>query len=60
MSAGERLRAAMVAEKPLQLVGTVNAYSALLAREAGFRAERSRGGVGIGGRRRGYHPWQLH
>ena len=38
MSAGERLRAAMVAEKPLQLVGTVNAYSALLAREAGFRA----------------------
>jgi methylisocitrate lyase len=38
MSAGERLRAAMAAEKPLQLVGTVNAYSALLAREAGFRA----------------------
>jgi methylisocitrate lyase len=38
MTAGARLKAAMAAEKPLQLVGTVNAYSALLAREAGFRA----------------------
>jgi methylisocitrate lyase len=38
VTAGERLRAAMAAEQPLQLVGTVNAYSALLAREAGFRA----------------------
>ena len=38
MSAGTRLRRAMAAETPLQLVGTVNAYSALLAREAGFRA----------------------
>ena len=37
-SAGVRLKAAMAAETPLQLVGTVNAYSALLAREAGFRA----------------------
>ena len=36
--AGTRLRAAMAAERPLQLAGTVNAYSALLAREAGFRA----------------------
>jgi methylisocitrate lyase len=38
MNAGQRLKAAMAAECPLQLVGTVNAYSALLAREAGFRA----------------------
>ena len=38
LSAGARLKAAMAAETPLQLVGTVNAYSALLAREAGFRA----------------------
>jgi methylisocitrate lyase len=38
MTAGARLKAAMAAERPLQLVGTVNAYSALLAREAGFRA----------------------
>ena len=38
MTAGTRLKAAIAAERPLQLVGTVNAYSALLAREAGFRA----------------------
>jgi len=37
-SAGARLRAAVEAERPLQLVGTVNAYSALLAESAGFRA----------------------
>ncbi|MFO7278051.1 MAG: methylisocitrate lyase [Pseudomonadota bacterium] len=37
-SAGARLRAAVDAERPLQIVGTVNAYCALLAREAGFRA----------------------
>lgn len=37
-SAGARLRAAVDAERPLQVVGTVNAYSALLAQRAGFRA----------------------
>jgi len=37
-SAGDRLRAAVEAEKPLQVVGTVNAYSALLAQRAGFKA----------------------
>src|ERR1017187_3648154 len=37
-SAGARLRAALEAERPLQLVGTINAYSALLAQGAGFRA----------------------
>jgi methylisocitrate lyase len=37
-SAGKRLRAALDAEYPLQIVGTVNAYAALLARTAGFRA----------------------
>jgi methylisocitrate lyase len=37
-SAGARLRAAVDAERPLQIVGTVNAYSALLAERAGFRA----------------------
>jgi methylisocitrate lyase len=35
---GARLRAALDAERPLQVVGTVNAYAALLARTAGFRA----------------------
>ncbi len=38
MTAGLHLRAAMAAEQPLQLVGAINAYTALLAREAGFRA----------------------
>ena len=37
-SAGGRLRAALEQERPLQVVGTVNAYSALLAEAAGFRA----------------------
>jgi len=36
-SAGARLRAAVEAERPLQVVGAVNAYSALLAGKAGFR-----------------------
>ncbi len=38
MSAGVRFRQALEAEKPLQVVGTINAYSALLAEKAGFRA----------------------
>lgn len=38
VSAGARLRAAVDAERPLQIVGTVNAYAALLAQRAGFRA----------------------
>lgn len=38
MSAGARLRAALDAERPLQIVGTINAYTALLAEKAGFRA----------------------
>src|SRR5208283_1951478 len=37
-SAGARLRAAIKAERPLQVAGTVNAYCALLAERAGFRA----------------------
>jgi methylisocitrate lyase len=35
---GARLRAAVKAERPLQVAGTVNAYCALLAERAGFRA----------------------
>ena len=38
MSAGSRFRAALEAEQPLQIVGTINAYTALLAERAGFRA----------------------
>ena len=37
-TAGARLRAAVEAERPLQVVGTTNAYAALLAERAGFRA----------------------
>jgi methylisocitrate lyase len=37
-SAGARLRAALTQEHPLQVVGTINAYTALLAERAGFRA----------------------
>ena len=38
MSAGARFRAALEAEKPLQIAGTINAYSAMLAERAGFKA----------------------
>lgn len=37
-SPGAVFRAALAAEKPLQIAGAVNAYSALQARDAGFRA----------------------
>jgi methylisocitrate lyase len=37
-TAGARLRAAVDAERPLQVVGAVNAYAALLAQQAGFKA----------------------
>jgi methylisocitrate lyase len=35
---GARFRAALAAERPLQIAGAVNAYSGLLAQRAGFRA----------------------
>jgi methylisocitrate lyase len=37
-SPGARLRAAVLEETPLQVVGAINAYCALLAQHAGFRA----------------------
>ena len=37
-SPGARLREAVTAERPLQVAGAVNAYCALLAERAGFRA----------------------
>jgi len=43
-SAGARFRAALNAECPLQIVGTVNAYTALLAQASGFRAIYLSGG----------------
>ena len=48
-SAGERFRAALAAESPLQIVGTINANHALLAKRAGYRAiYLSGGGVAAG------------
>jgi methylisocitrate lyase len=44
ISAGARFRAALEAEQPLQVVGTINAYCALLAQRAGFRALYLSGG----------------
>ncbi len=38
LSAGTHFRAALDAERPLQIAGTINAYCALLAQRAGFRA----------------------
>jgi methylisocitrate lyase len=37
-SPGARFRAALAQEQPLQIAGTINAYAALLAQRAGFRA----------------------
>ncbi len=48
-SAGARFRAAVAAEVPLQVPGTICAYHALLAEKAGFRAiYLSGGGVAAG------------
>ena len=43
-SAGSRFRMAVAEEKPLQVVGAVNAYAALLARAVGFKALYVSGG----------------
>ncbi|NCV42692.1 MAG: methylisocitrate lyase [Actinobacteria bacterium] len=49
MSAGKKFRKALAEEKPLQIVGTINAYHALLASHAGFKAiYLSGGGVAAG------------
>jgi len=48
-SAGVRFRKALVDESPLQIVGTINANHALLAKRAGYRAiYLSGGGVAAG------------
>jgi len=38
MSPGKQFREALLIENPLQIVGTINAYSALLAKHSGYRA----------------------
>lgn len=48
-SAGARFRAAIAAEKPLQIIGAINAYHAMLATQTGFKAlYLSGGGVAAG------------
>ena len=48
-SAGARFRAAIAAEKPLQIIGAINAYHALLATQTGYKAlYLSGGGVAAG------------
>ncbi|EHK71187.1 2-methylisocitrate lyase [Pseudomonas psychrotolerans L19] len=49
VSPGQKFRAAVTAERPLQVVGTLNANHALLAKRAGFQAiYLSGGGVAAG------------
>jgi methylisocitrate lyase len=48
-SAGARFRAALAAEKPLQIIGAINAYHAMLAKQTGYKAlYLSGGGVAAG------------
>jgi len=48
-SAGARFRAALAQERPLQIIGTINAYHARLAQRVGYRAiYLSGGGVAAG------------
>jgi len=44
VSAGERFRAALAEERPLQIVGAINAYTARMAEATGFRALYLSGG----------------
>ena len=37
-SAGQRFRIALETERPLQIVGTINAYTAMMAEQTGYRA----------------------
>src|SRR6187431_3512187 len=49
MSAGQKFREALRQEKPLQVVGTICAYHALMAKRVGYRAiYLSGGGVAAG------------
>ncbi len=49
MSAGQRFREALAREKPLQIVGAINAVHALMAKRVGYRAlYLSGGGVAAG------------
>jgi 2-methylisocitrate lyase-like PEP mutase family enzyme len=55
-SAGARFRAALAAEKPLQVAGAINAYTARLAEATGFRAIYLSGG-GVAANSLGIPTW---
>ncbi len=55
-SAGARFRAALAAEKPLQIIGAINAYHAMLATQSGFKAIYLSGG-GVSRMRWTRHYW---
>ena len=44
MSAGQKLREALEEESPLQVVGTINAFSAIMAEKVGYRSIYLSGG----------------
>ena len=44
MSQGKKFRQALVDNKPLQIVGTINAYSAMMAKQIGHQAIYLSGG----------------
>lgn len=49
LTPGQKLRAAITAERPLQIIGAINAYHALMAERVGYRAlYLSGGGVAAG------------
>ncbi|HBS14884.1 MAG TPA: methylisocitrate lyase, partial [Alcanivorax sp.] len=43
-SAGARFRRALAEEQPLQIMGTINAYTAMMAEQVGYRAIYLSGG----------------
>ena len=44
MSAGKKFREALEVESPLQVVGTINAYTAMMAESVGYKAIYLSGG----------------
>ncbi|MBB1382382.1 methylisocitrate lyase, partial [Shewanella sp. SR41-2] len=44
MSAGKKFRQALANNKPLQIVGTINAYAAMVAKQIGHQAIYLSGG----------------
>ena len=47
MSQGAKFRAAYMSESPLQIPGTINAYTALMAEQVGYKAIYLSGGGAV-------------